>query len=70
MQDGFHQHGFALTHQPDHFPVADSLITYREELGKRPPVASLELLWTPHQGQHLLVSGFVHPPRKAGPGKP
>jgi anthranilate phosphoribosyltransferase len=25
-------------------------------------VASLELLWTPHRGQHLLVSGFVHPP--------
>ena len=38
---------------------------YREELGKRPPVASLELLWTPHQGDHLLVSGFVHPPTEA-----
>jgi anthranilate phosphoribosyltransferase len=25
-------------------------------------VASLELLWTPHRGEHLLVSGFVHPP--------
>lgn len=65
VQDGFHQHGFALTHQPDHFPVADSLINYREELGKRPPVASLELLWTPHLGQHLLVSGFVHPPTES-----
>ena len=65
VQDGFHQHSFALTHQPDHFPVAESLITYREELGKRPPVASLELLWTPHQGQHLLVSGFVHPPTES-----
>ena len=65
VQDGFHRHGFALTHQPDHFPIADTLITYREELGKRPPVASLELLWTPHQGQHLLVSGFVHPPTES-----
>ena len=37
-------------------------MTVREEIGKRPPVASLELLWTPHQGEHLLVSGFVHPP--------
>jgi anthranilate phosphoribosyltransferase len=25
-------------------------------------VASLELLWTPHQGEHLFISGFVHPP--------
>ena len=65
VQAGFHQNGFALTHQPDHFPVADTLISYREELGKRPPVASLELLWTPHQGQHLLVSGFVHPPTES-----
>ena len=23
---------------------------------------SLELMWTPHRGPHLLVSGFVHPP--------
>ena len=65
VQTGFNQHGFALTHQPDHFPIAESLITYREELGKRPPVASLELLWTPHQGKHLLVSGFVHPPTES-----
>ena len=65
VQAGFHQNGFALIHQPDHFPVADTLISYREELGKRPPVASLELLWTPHQGQHLLVSGFVHPPTES-----
>ena len=62
VQTGFNQHGLALLHQPEHFPLAESLISYREELGKRPPVASLELLWTPHQGQHLLVSGFVHPP--------
>lgn len=54
-----------LVHQPDHFPAAESLIPYREDLGKRPPVASLELLWTAHQGEHLLVSGFVHPPTEA-----
>ena len=65
VQDGFHRHGFALIHQPDHFPLAETLITYREELGKRPPVASLELIWTPHHGQHLLVSGFVHPPTES-----
>ena len=55
----------ALVHQPDHFPAAESLIPYREDLGKRPPVASLELLWTAHHGEHLLVSGFVHPPTEA-----
>ena len=65
VQDGFDRHGLALIHQPDHFSIAESLIGYREELGKRPPVASLELLWTPHQGQHLLVSGFVHPPTES-----
>ncbi|QNI52551.1 glycosyl transferase family/ helical bundle domain protein [Synechococcus sp. RS9915] len=65
VQDGFEQTGFALIHQPDHFAIAESLIGYREELGKRPPVASLELLWTPHQGNHLLVSGFVHPPTES-----
>jgi len=65
VQEGFNQHGFALIHQPDHFRIAETLIGYREELGKRPPVASLELLWTAHQGAHLLVSGFVHPPTES-----
>ena len=65
VQEGFNSNGFALIHQPDHFPIAESLISYREELGKRPPVASLELLWTPHEGEHLLVSGFVHPPTES-----
>ena len=62
VQSGFHKNNFALIHQPDHFPLADSLISYRDEVGKRPPIASMELLWTAHQGEHLLVSGFVHPP--------
>ncbi|GCE65754.1 anthranilate phosphoribosyltransferase [cyanobiont of Ornithocercus magnificus] len=61
VQLGLEKKSFALVHQPDHFPLAETLISYRNELGKRPPVASLELLWSPHQGQHLLVSGFVHP---------
>lgn len=65
VQDGFHNQGFALIHQPDHFAIAESLISYRDELGKRPPVASLELLWTAHQGDHRLISGFVHPPTES-----
>jgi len=55
----------ALVHQPDHFPAAEQLIPYRDEIGKRPPLASLELMWTAHHGAHLLVSGFVHPPTEA-----
>jgi anthranilate phosphoribosyltransferase len=55
----------ALVHQPDHFPEAESLVPIRDDIGKRPPLASLELMWTAHQGDHLLVSGFVHPPTEA-----
>jgi anthranilate phosphoribosyltransferase len=62
LQQRLDQHNLALTHQPDHFPAAERLVAARDEIGKRPPVASLELLWTPHQGDHLLISGFVHPP--------
>ncbi len=62
VQSGFYKNDFAFIYQPDHFPLAESLISYRDEIGKRPPIASMELLWTAHQGDHLLVSGFVHPP--------
>ncbi|MDM7937248.1 MAG: anthranilate phosphoribosyltransferase [Cyanobium sp. CZS 48M] len=65
VQQRLDRHGLALTHQPDHFPRAQRLLPVRDAIGKRPPVASLELLWTPHQGEHLLVSGFVHPPTES-----
>jgi len=65
VEAGFQQHGLALIHQPDHFPLAESLISYRDDIGKRPPIASLELMWTAHQGQHLIISGFVHPPTES-----
>lgn len=65
VQARLDQQGLALTHQPDHFAAAERLVRIREDIGKRPPVASLELLWTPHRGEHLLVSGFVHPPTES-----
>ncbi|CAK6702090.1 Anthranilate phosphoribosyltransferase [Synechococcus sp. CBW1107] len=65
VQEGLTQQRLALIHQPDHFPLAERLTEIREDLGKRPPVASLELLWTAHRGPHLLVSGFVHPPTES-----
>lgn len=57
--------GVALCHQPNLFPAAEKLLPVRDQIGKRPPVASLELLWTPHQGNHLLISGYVHPPTES-----
>ncbi len=65
LQSRLDRHGLALTHQPDHFAAAERLVPIRDAIGKRPPVASLELLWTPHRGTRLLVSGFVHPPTEA-----
>ncbi|MEB3334234.1 MAG: anthranilate phosphoribosyltransferase [Cyanobacteriota bacterium] len=62
LQARLDRHNLALTHQPLHFSAAESLVRPRDLIGKRPPVASLELLWTPHRGERLLVSGFVHPP--------
>ena len=65
IQERLDRHGVAMTHQPDHFAAAEALVSIRDQIGKRPPVASLELLWTPHRGEHLLVSGFVHPPTES-----
>lgn len=47
---------------PQHFPLAQDLIPYREQIGKRPPLATLELIWTPYSGPCHIVAGFVHPP--------
>jgi anthranilate phosphoribosyltransferase len=65
LQARLDRHRLALTHQPDHFGAAERLVPIRAAIGKRPPLASLELLWTPHQGERLLVSGFVHPPTES-----
>jgi anthranilate phosphoribosyltransferase len=58
----FAAEGLALLHQPTHFPAAERLVPLREQIGKRPPVATLELMWSCHPGPHLQVSGFVHAP--------
>tara|TARA_Y100001968_G_scaffold329061_1_gene377567 strand:- start:4147 stop:5205 length:1059 start_codon:yes stop_codon:yes gene_type:complete len=62
VNNGLLKNDFAFMYQPDHFLLAESLIPFRDEIGKRPPIASMELLWTAHQGSHLLISGFVHTP--------
>ncbi|MEE4248410.1 MAG: anthranilate phosphoribosyltransferase family protein [Kangiellaceae bacterium] len=53
---------FGFIYLPHHFPEAHALVTYREEIGKRPPLATIELMWCPYEGQAHVVAGFVHPP--------
>jgi len=62
MQQVFAQTLLAFVYLPHHFPLAENLVPYREQIGKRPPFATVELFWCPYAGQALLVSGFVHPP--------
>lgn len=55
--------GLTFIYLPNHFPQAHQLVTYREQIGKRPPLATLELMWSPCSTHQVhLVSGFVHPP--------
>lgn len=58
----FRQQGLALMHQPHHFALAEGLIPLREQIGKRPPIATLELLWSCCAVPDLQISGFVHAP--------
>ena len=62
MARHFQCHGLALLHQPQHFPAAEQLVPIREQIGKRPPIATLELLWSCYLSSALQVSGFVHAP--------
>jgi len=65
VQALFERHGLALLHQPCHFATADSLVPLRVAIGKRPPIATLELLWSCCPDGDLQVSGFVHAPTEA-----
>ena len=55
-------HGLGFVHLPQHFPLAQALMPYRDQIGKRPPLSTLELMWSPYVGNQLLVCGYVHPP--------
>ncbi len=52
----------AFLYTPRHFPAAEALMPYRDEIGKRPPLATLELAWLPYSGPCRAVAGYVHPP--------
>jgi anthranilate phosphoribosyltransferase len=62
VQHNLETQNFGFVYLPKHFPLAQGLVAYREQIGKRPPLATLELMWSPYQGKQLIVSGFVHPP--------
>jgi anthranilate phosphoribosyltransferase len=61
-QSVFNATGIGFIYLPQHFPPAADLVPYREQIGKRPPLATAELIWCPYAGDAHLVSGFVHPP--------
>jgi anthranilate phosphoribosyltransferase len=54
--------GLALVYQPVHFPQAQAMVPYREQIGKRPTLATVEIMWSPYTGRSHVVSGYVHPP--------
>ena len=62
VQATFEQTGIGFVYVPNHFPLAHGLVPYREQIGKRPPFATMELMWCPYAGNAHVVSGFVHPP--------
>jgi anthranilate phosphoribosyltransferase len=62
VQRVFAATGLAFLYTPTHFPLAHGLVTYRDQIGKRPPLATLELLWSPYVGASHLIFGYVHPP--------
>lgn len=54
--------GIGFVYLPTQFPLAQGLVPYREQIGKRPPFATVELIWCPYAGAAHVVAGFVHPP--------
>lgn len=59
----FTKTGLSFYYQPNFFSAAETIIPYRDRLGKRPPVATMELMWNPYAGDNVhLVCGYVHPP--------
>lgn len=61
-QQIFESTGLGFIYIPKHFPLAADLVPYRDQIGKRPPFATLELMWSPYAGDANIICGFVHPP--------
>ncbi|MBE9197817.1 MULTISPECIES: anthranilate phosphoribosyltransferase family protein [unclassified Nodularia (in: cyanobacteria)] len=61
-QQVFEQTKIGFIYTPVHFPLTNAMWEYRDQLGKRPPLATMELIWCPYAGDAHIVAGFVHPP--------
>ncbi|PIG93441.1 anthranilate phosphoribosyltransferase family protein [Gloeocapsopsis sp. IPPAS B-1203] len=61
-QQVFEATGVGFIYLPQHFPLAQGLFEYRDQVGKRPPFATMELIWCPYAGDAHIVAGYVHPP--------
>ncbi len=62
IQNIYNQSNVGFIYLPQHFPTAHDFVSFREQIGKRPPFATAELVWSPIMGDCHLVAGFVHPP--------
>jgi anthranilate phosphoribosyltransferase len=62
IQTVLEQTGLGFVYLPYHFPLAQGLVPYRDQIGKRPPLATVELIWSPYAGDAQVIAGFVHPP--------
>jgi anthranilate phosphoribosyltransferase len=62
VQQALVELGLGFVYLPEHFPKAQGLVPYRDQLGKRPPVATTELIWCPYGGKAHMFAGYVHPP--------
>ncbi|WP_287129181.1 hypothetical protein [Candidatus Cyanaurora vandensis] len=59
LADQYRATGLGWVYLPAHFPEAYHLQTLRAELGKRPPLATAELLWNPVKAG-FPVMGYTH----------
>ncbi|MEM8674395.1 MAG: anthranilate phosphoribosyltransferase family protein [Cyanobacteria bacterium P01_G01_bin.67] len=64
-QQIYNQSQLGFIYLPQHFPAAANFVSFREQIGKRPPFATAELAWCPISGNAHLVAGFVHPPTES-----
>lgn len=61
-QQVFAKTGLGFVYLPQHFSQAQVIFDYRDQIGKRPPFATMELVWCPYAGDAHIIAGFVHPP--------
>jgi anthranilate phosphoribosyltransferase len=62
IQEIFEKTNLGFVYIPTQFILAQNLIPYRDEIGKRSPFSTVELVWLPYEGETNLIAGYVHPP--------